>query len=47
MTRIDRAIAAGWTVVRVRARGLFLEPAETVHRVQDALFPTDPSSMGH
>ena len=37
ITRIDRAIAAGWTVVRVRARGLYVHPAETIDRVRRAL----------
>ena len=37
MSRIDRAIADEWTVVRVRARGLFVTRAETVERVRRAL----------
>lgn len=37
MVRIDRAIAAGWTVIRVRSRGLFRARNETVARVQSAL----------
>jgi len=37
MRRIDAAIAAGWTVVRVRARGLFRARDQTVERVRSAL----------
>lgn len=37
MVRLDRANEAGWTVVRVRARGLFVAPEETVERVRLAL----------
>jgi hypothetical protein len=37
MTRIDRAIAAGWRVVRVRARGLLQGRAHTVERVRSVL----------
>ena len=37
MTRIDRAIAAGWVVVRVRAHGMFRTPEHTVARVRQAL----------
>ena len=36
ITRIDRAIAAGWAVVRVRNRGLHAGRAETLHRVREA-----------
>ena len=35
--RIDRAIAAKWTVVRVRASGIHANPGETVRRVHEAL----------
>lgn len=37
MTRIDDAIAARWTVVRVRARGLLRAQEETIARVAEAL----------
>jgi hypothetical protein len=37
MTRVERLIAAGWTVIRVRARGLFVTPGETAARVRAAL----------
>lgn len=37
ISRIDRAIAARWTVVRVRARGIHVVPGETVRRVREAL----------
>ncbi len=37
MVRIDRAIDDRWTLVRVRARGLFHARSETVSRVQRAL----------
>jgi very-short-patch-repair endonuclease len=37
ISRIDRAIAASWTVVRVRASGIYIHPHETVRRVQEAL----------
>jgi hypothetical protein len=30
-------MTAGWTVIRVRARGLFVAPDETVSRVRAAL----------
>ena len=35
--RIDRAIAAKWTVVRVRVRGIFVDPEDTIRRVRAAL----------
>lgn len=35
--RIARAIAAGWRVVRVRWRGLFQRPDETIAEVREAL----------
>lgn len=35
--RIDRALAAKWTVVRVRARGVFVDPGDTICRVSEAL----------
>lgn len=37
ISRIDRAIAAKWTVVRVRARGIHVDPMDTVRRVREAL----------
>jgi very-short-patch-repair endonuclease len=37
ITRFDRAAEAGWTVVRVRARGVLRAPADTVARVRRAL----------
>ena len=37
ISRIDRAIAAKWTVVRVRARGIHVTPLDTVRRVSEAL----------
>jgi len=37
ISRIDRAFAAKWTVVRVRARGIHVEPMNTVRRVREAL----------
>lgn len=37
LTRIERAIEAGYAVIRVRARGLFVTPDETVSRVRRAL----------
>jgi hypothetical protein len=37
ISRIDRFLAAGWKVVRVRKRGLFVTPQETVVRVTEAL----------
>lgn len=37
MSRIDRATAAAWAVVRVRSAGLYRRPAETISRVKDAL----------
>ena len=37
MSRIDRAIAAKWGVVRVRAHGIHLRPHETIRRVREAL----------
>jgi very-short-patch-repair endonuclease len=37
ISRIDRFIAAGWKVVRVRKRGLFVSPQGTVARVTEAL----------
>jgi very-short-patch-repair endonuclease len=37
ISRIDRAIAAKWEVVRVRARGIHVAPAETIQRVHEAL----------
>jgi hypothetical protein len=37
ISRIDRFVAAGWKVVRVRKRGLFVTPQDTVARVTDAL----------
>lgn len=37
MTRLDRAIAAGWRVIRVRSRGLFATPEQTVRRIRVAL----------
>ena len=39
ISRIDRAIAARWTVVRVRARGVFVDPGDTIRRVREALQP--------
>lgn len=41
ISRIDRAIAAKWTVVRVRARGVFVDRAETIRRVREALDSSD------
>ena len=35
--RLERAFAAGWTVVRVRARGLYERPDVTIRRVRSAL----------
>ena len=35
--RIDRAIAAKWMVVRVRVRGIFVDPDDTIRRVRAAL----------
>ena len=35
--RFDRATEAGWTIIRMRSRGLFRDPAETVARVRGAL----------
>jgi hypothetical protein len=37
LTRIDRSLAATWTVVRLWSWGLFQRPAETVARVSAAL----------
>lgn len=37
MTRLDRAIADGWRVIRIRSRGLFVVPQQTVDRVRAAL----------
>ena len=37
MTRLDRAAADKWTVVRVRAPGIFYQRARTVERVKAAL----------
>lgn len=37
ITRIERAIAAGWKVVRVRAKGLYARPDATIRRVREAL----------
>lgn len=37
MMRTERAIKAGWKVVKVRFRGLFIAPDETVARVLEAL----------
>ena len=37
ISRIDRAIAAKWRVVRVRARGIHVSPAHTIRRVREAL----------
>jgi hypothetical protein len=37
MARIDRFLAEGWRVIRVRAHGLFVDPAATVARVRSAL----------
>jgi very-short-patch-repair endonuclease len=41
--RFDAAAAVGWQVVRVRKRGVLLAPAETVHRVSEALGQHFPS----
>lgn len=38
ISRIDRAMAAKWTVVRVRSRGIYIRPKETVRRVSEALY---------
>ena len=35
--RMQRAIAAGWTVVRVRWRGLFVRQSETIAEIREAL----------
>lgn len=35
--RLERAREAGWTVIQVRARGLWVDPAETIARVGHAL----------
>ncbi|RFA09257.1 hypothetical protein B7R54_08475 [Subtercola boreus] len=37
MTRVERVTQAGWSVIRVRKRGLFREPRDTVRRVTVAL----------
>ena len=37
ISRVDRFLAAGWKVVRVRKRGLFVTPQDTVARIADAL----------
>lgn len=37
ISRIDRAIAARWAVVRVRVRGVFVDPGDTIRRVREAL----------
>ena len=36
ISRIDRAVAADWSVVRVRKRGLFVRPDDTIRRVREA-----------
>ncbi len=35
--RIEQIVAAGWRVVRVRSRGLFVTPIDTIARVREAL----------
>lgn len=37
ITRFDRASGAGFRVIRVRSRGLFVTPEHTVDRIRDAL----------
>ncbi len=37
ITRIDSFIEAGWHVVRVRKRGIFIDPAETIARITRAM----------
>lgn len=37
LSRFDRFLAAGWIVIRVRSRGLFVQPGQTIARVTGAL----------
>ena len=37
ISRFDRFLAAGWIVIRVRSRGLFVQPGQTIARVTAAL----------
>ena len=40
ISRVERAMAARWTVLKVRAQGIYVRPNETVRRVREALYGT-------